>query len=227
MIVDLESDLKHYETLYGQHVPGGPRCPVSIDNLAKARQRVHQVLRAFGLKSRIPGARVLDVGCGLGYIAEAFRLEGATAVGIDMSPMAITRARGLFPEVEFRCQAFPRGGGGDEKFDLIWVLDISTLNTFDVAEMQANVINPALELLALNGTLIIGWHSNFSGQAIRDFCQWSFKTIWELQAQASLSGPRVAQVRYGGLSWMTIGVCRILKKSCPIFFIGRGKSRVL
>ena len=48
-----------------------------------------------------PGERVLDVGCAAGAVTHFLSTLGCEAVGIDAEPVAVERARGLFPQLEF------------------------------------------------------------------------------------------------------------------------------
>jgi SAM-dependent methyltransferase len=48
-----------------------------------------------------PGDRVLDLGCAAGAITHFLSTFGCEPVGIDAEPLAIERARNLFPELEF------------------------------------------------------------------------------------------------------------------------------
>ena len=53
-------------------------------------------LKNYNIKS------ILECGCGLGYYADWIRREtGITPKSIDISPIAITNARNLFPELDF------------------------------------------------------------------------------------------------------------------------------
>src|SRR5688500_15475593 len=52
-----------------------------------------------------PGARVLDVGCGNGYLAARFAQRGCEVVGIDLSPSGIELARRHSPGVRFEIAA--------------------------------------------------------------------------------------------------------------------------
>lgn len=68
-----------------------------------------------------PGARVLDVGCGLGGTADWIRERGWTqVVGVDRDAEAIRHAQQRYPSVAFHScdvQALPQAGLGS--FDLI------------------------------------------------------------------------------------------------------------
>ena len=48
-----------------------------------------------------PGERILDLGCAAGAITHYLSTFGAEPVGIDFEPLAIERARGLFPGLRF------------------------------------------------------------------------------------------------------------------------------
>lgn len=53
-------------------------------------------IRNFGIKS------VLECGCGLGYYAEWIRKEtGITPKSVDISPVAIEKAKRIFPHLDF------------------------------------------------------------------------------------------------------------------------------
>ena len=48
-----------------------------------------------------PGDRILDLGCAAGAITHYLSTFGADPVGIDSEPLAIEKARALFPELRF------------------------------------------------------------------------------------------------------------------------------
>jgi 2-polyprenyl-6-hydroxyphenyl methylase/3-demethylubiquinone-9 3-methyltransferase len=48
-----------------------------------------------------PGTRVLDVGCGNGYVAGQFLKRGCTVVGVDLGEQGITLARATYPTGRF------------------------------------------------------------------------------------------------------------------------------
>ena len=50
------------------------------------------------------GERILDLGCGTGYLTNVIATSGATVVGIDNSLEMITKAKAAYPEQEFKVQ---------------------------------------------------------------------------------------------------------------------------
>lgn len=76
----------------------------------------------FELVGKItPGMRVLDIGCGNGYIASLFQERGCVVVGVDPSESGIEHARKAHPEGRFEIDtATPdlRMRLGEKPFDL-------------------------------------------------------------------------------------------------------------
>lgn len=66
-----------------------------------------------------PGAKILDIGCGAGrHICEAFRIEGVTAVGADVSFDDMVEAR---EKLNFHEKVGEHGGG-------VWALSAADVN---------------------------------------------------------------------------------------------------
>ena len=69
-----------------------------------------------------PKTRVLDIGCGNGYIAGQFVQRGCTVVGIDLSPSGIAFARQTYPQAHFEVLAADADALqhlNEELFDLV------------------------------------------------------------------------------------------------------------
>ncbi len=52
-----------------------------------------------------PGERILDLGCGTGYLTSMIAASGAEVVGIDNSLDMIKKARAQYPQLEFKVQS--------------------------------------------------------------------------------------------------------------------------
>lgn len=65
--------------------------------------------------------RVLDAGCALGFLVEAFRDRGVEARGLDISSYAISQVR---PDVQPYCQVGSIADGIEGRYDLITCLDV-------------------------------------------------------------------------------------------------------
>ena len=73
------------------------------------------------LASRLlPGAAVLDLGCGCGIPADRWLVShGFHVTGIDLSPVQVERARRLVPEADFRCADMTSVDSPEGAFDAI------------------------------------------------------------------------------------------------------------
>ena len=76
-----------------------------------------------------PGERILDLGCGTGYLTNIIASSGAAVVGIDSSLEMISKAKLQYPELKFKVQSATEFHF-DEHFDAIfsnavlhWVLE--------------------------------------------------------------------------------------------------------
>jgi SAM-dependent methyltransferase len=66
--------------------------------------------------------RYLDIGCSTGFVVEAARDRGWSAIGIDLNPSAVEfgRSRGL----DLRAVALEDGGFADDSFDAVSLFDV-------------------------------------------------------------------------------------------------------
>lgn len=211
---------QRYDQIYNQFEGKEDECPVSTGNQPKARKRVRQVLQGLELGTNLNGARVLDIGSGLGVTAEAFRELGAEVTGVDLSSVAVSRAKARFHEIDFRCVEFPDGLRGERPFDLIWATDLPVvgLGAYDTQRMHRELLDPCLRLLTPDGNLVIGWHTDFSGQEAHGWLNWSLPTIREARKAWRSSPALIPQARFFWLSALICACCRVVRRSAPIYF---------
>ncbi|OOQ58110.1 class I SAM-dependent methyltransferase [Mucilaginibacter pedocola] len=89
-----------------------------------------------------PGQRVLDLGCGTGYLTSQIQQKGAQVTGIDASPDMIAKAQATYPEVDF----FVKDGTDfhfDEKFDAVF--SNATLHWIKNADAAIKCVYDALK----------------------------------------------------------------------------------
>lgn len=66
-----------------------------------------------------PGERILDLGCGTGYLAQQIKEHGASVKGIDASPEMVAKAHESYPEIDFAV-ADATDFYFDEQFDAVF-----------------------------------------------------------------------------------------------------------
>ena len=80
------------------------------------RQSIDRLLEGLELT---PGARVLDVACGSGFVSAAATARGATAVGIDASSAMLHQARSEHPDAAFHLGNAESLPFADGEFDAV------------------------------------------------------------------------------------------------------------
>lgn len=163
---DLErkKTVEHYDRVYCSHGAGTAQCALSLHDIRKARSRVRLLCDYFGLI--LAKKRCLDVGSGLGYYTDALSPEvgdPGLVIGLDASPGATKAAKDRFPDVNFHTGFFPDALAGAGFFDLIIAMDLSLINSFDANKINRDFVWPAMNLLRPGGSLVVGWHTDFSG----------------------------------------------------------------
>jgi 2-polyprenyl-3-methyl-5-hydroxy-6-metoxy-1,4-benzoquinol methylase len=110
-----------------------------------------------GLRSRLPGARVLDFGAGRGFLAAVMAMLGADVVAIDVSPSTPTLVD-LFAD-RFALKSSLRGISGDlrgeapdlDRFDL--VVGTNVLHHL-VPELEEEIVATICRLLDPDGAAV-------------------------------------------------------------------------
>lgn len=164
---DITLDL--YEDLWGEHVHHGFWDPGEVpgvngaDRHAATDRLVRELVAFTGVPS---GARVLDVGCGIGgpalHLADAM---GCTVEGITLSARQAARANekartaGVAGRARFHRLDALATGYPDEAFDVVWALE-SLMHIPDRPAFFAE----ALRLLAPGGILAVATWSVRAGE---------------------------------------------------------------
>jgi SAM-dependent methyltransferase len=78
----------------------------------------------------VAGAKVLDVACGPGYVAEVARALGAVPTGVDFSPAMIRLAEERNPEIDFQQGDAQALDSPDQSFDIV-VMNFGVLHLSD------------------------------------------------------------------------------------------------
>ena len=99
------------------------------------------------------GSRILDAGCGNGFIAGELHKRGFTVVGIDVSESGIAICKAAYPDVSFHVASIC-----DETLSTATGGEFDAIIAFEVIEhiySPATFLNNCRNLLKTGGTLII------------------------------------------------------------------------
>ncbi|MEZ0542281.1 class I SAM-dependent methyltransferase [Fibrella arboris] len=94
--------------------------------------------------------RILEVGCGLGYLTYALRQEGYLATGIDISPEAISNATACYGPYYRAENIIGLSGRSQERYDVIIMTEL-----IEHLEDPLLFLSEVRQLLAPNGKLLI------------------------------------------------------------------------
>ena len=99
-----------------------------------------------------PGERVLDLGCAAGAISHFLSELGCETVGVDAEPLALEKARGLFPDLQFQLANVVRLPFEDASFDKAVAADL--VEHLDDETLRA-MLRETRRVLRPGGTLSI------------------------------------------------------------------------
>lgn len=85
-------------------------------------ERQRAVALAVARAENWTDARILDIGCGTGWLANELTPYGSVT-GIDLSPAAIEHGRRRYPTVRLECGSFDSFISKNERFDMIVAAD--------------------------------------------------------------------------------------------------------
>lgn len=154
------SDDRVYNLIYSHKadVPGYMRYGVyATDVLTKRSPLQHLSLQEetyYGVVKSVrthvsKRGKILEVGCGLGYMTHALSKAGYEAIGLDISSEAINQAKEKYGD-KFVCENFFNFKGVEGGYDAVCMLEL-----IEHVEDPSKYIEKALSLLKPDGIIII------------------------------------------------------------------------
>jgi SAM-dependent methyltransferase len=133
------------------------------------------------------GARILDVGSGMGRVAAALVARGHEVVAVEPDAALVAQSRATYPDLEVQ-HADILGATLDGDFDL--VVAVGNVMVFLAEDTERAVLARLRSLLAPHGRILVGFHLQDGPVAARDY------PPPEFTADAAASGLRV-EARFG------------------------------
>ncbi len=127
----------------------------------------------------MPGARILEVGCGLGDLIG--KLDGSRRIGIDVSPRMIDLARGRHPGLDLRVADLENDPLPDGPFDAIVLHEV--VGHLDDIQKGLSRLGP---LLAPGGRVIVTYYNFIWEPLLKAAEKAGMKTPWPDQNWASM-----------------------------------------
>jgi 2-polyprenyl-3-methyl-5-hydroxy-6-metoxy-1,4-benzoquinol methylase len=161
--------------------------------------------------SDIRDPRILDLGCGTGWLSGILARFGPTT-GIDLSPLAVEKARQTYPDVQFLASDFLDLPTADGEFDIVVSQEV-----IEHVTGQREYVDQAARCLRRGGYLILttpnAWNfthwdeRTLSTQELQPIEQW----LTTRQLRALLEPQfRIIQIRTIILGGATQGIFRIV-----------------
>jgi 2-polyprenyl-3-methyl-5-hydroxy-6-metoxy-1,4-benzoquinol methylase len=148
---------KIYDEIYSQEVPGYDVYQKIASKIISAKKPLNYLKRresgyygAIKVVKKVKPQRILEIGCGMGYLTYAFNKEGYDCTGLDISATAIEYAQINFGKHYFNTTIEEYSKNSKIKYDII----IGT----EVIEHLPKVkpfLDSCKKLLAKNGKIII------------------------------------------------------------------------
>lgn len=206
------------------------------------------VSEVFRVAQPGPGRRILDLGCGKGFLAIALAHRGCEVVAIDISPKSIELAKqradaaGVADKIDFQVMDCEQLEFPDDSFDA--VIGGFVLHHLDLEKVSAEisrVVRPGsgaafIETIGMNPLLMLA-RATLPGRfgiekaSSDDEAPLDSKRINRIRAafsgKVSVAFPKVVFFRMGGyLSFLDNGVGRTVLKSLDALFsvIGFGRA---
>lgn len=156
---------------------------------------------------RLPGARILDAGCGTGEWARYLNEREYQVLGLDISEETVEQLQKLFPDNDFQAGDIRDTGLDNESFDAI--ISWGTFEHFE--DGVQSCMNEAYRLLSPGGYLFITvpfdsfglalkslWEGTqtepVGAPSVRRFYQWRFSRA-EIAEELSIAGFEILRTR--------------------------------
>jgi 2-polyprenyl-3-methyl-5-hydroxy-6-metoxy-1,4-benzoquinol methylase len=114
------------------------------------------------LKASEPGARILDVGCGVGQVVARLQTAGFEAHGVDVSQPNVNRAR----QVTERCQVYD---GKTLPYPDIYFASAGALNVLEHVEEPEAFIKELVRVVKIGGRVVLSSPNFFRVLGFRDY----------------------------------------------------------
>jgi len=112
----------------------------------------------WAMAGDVSGLKVLDAGCGTGYLTAQFHAKGAQVTGVDLSEQMIQIARTQYPDIDFRVDSVSElGTVADAQFDLI----VSNYVLMDLPDLDSALANFARVLRPGGAAIAVFSHPCF------------------------------------------------------------------
>lgn len=112
------------------------------------------------------GARILDVGSGMGRVSAALAARGHEVVAVERDPDLVAQSRRTYPDLEVQ-HADILAASLEGEFDLIVV--VGNVMVFLAEDTERQVLARLRSVLAPGGRLLIGFHATAGPPAARDY----------------------------------------------------------
>ena len=116
---------------------------------ATARATLQTIPKLLDHARLFPGAKVLDAGCGPGFVAASAKHLGAVVEGIDFSEGMVKHAKGRFPDINFYVADVEDLPAQDDTFDAV----LSNIVLFHVTDPE-QAMSEACRVLKPNGRFV-------------------------------------------------------------------------
>jgi len=124
---------------------------IQVGTEGDANRRLNSDPVLWALAGDVRGRRVLDAGCGTGYLTQQLSHRGAQVTGVDLSDRMIAIAREQFPTLEFRVDSCSQlSTCGDAEFHLV----IANYVLMDLPDLEA-AVNAFARVLVGGGAAVV------------------------------------------------------------------------